>query len=126
MRVVATFDCFVLDLIGYVLYKNGVRVSARRNEIRMLMYLVEQAPRVVSIRELHESVMGYSYDRVDVENIGNSARVQLSRLRAQLRPYAPIETVEGGYRFNGEVQVTAADLPPGSRVERDGRTVYFF
>ena len=127
MRIVIAFADFTLDLADHVLYKGSVRVGARRNELRMLVYLVMNAPRVISRRELHESVMGYSYDRVDIENIGNSLAVAVHRVRNLLGDRLMIETIKGeGFRFNGEVQVTAADLPSGSRVERDGEIVYRF
>ncbi len=126
MRLTIAFEDYTLDVLQHTLYKGGRAIRMPRIEFLILVHLMQHRTRAISMREISESVLLVPYDREDTENIGNSVRVHMYRLRQRLRTdgWRLVQTVEGGYVFNGEVTVTASDLPSGSVIERDGRIIH--
>lgn len=87
-----------LDLAAQRAFANGTEIELTAFEYRMLEYLMQQRPKVVSKNELADYLYPHDQDRDS-----NVLEVLLTRLRRKLDPEGilqPIETLRGrGYRF---------------------------
>jgi len=98
-REVYCFGDYRLDAEGPFLDGTAGRVDLAPREIATLVFLVRNAGRSFSVKELYESVWGNRYGTV------STVAVHIQRIRRKIEedPSAPayIETVAGyGYRFN--------------------------
>jgi DNA-binding response OmpR family regulator len=98
-RETYSFGDFRLDAEGPFLDGAGGRVDLAPREIATLLFLVRNAGRSFSVKELYESVWGNRYGSVTTVAV----HVQRIRRKIERDPSDPvyIETVAGyGYRFN--------------------------
>ena len=91
----------VLNADKRLVIKNGAEVEMRDKEFEVLVYLAKNRGRVVSIRELYESVWG----EIALPSSGNTVTVHVLNLRRKLEdnPSSPklIRTVWGkGYQID--------------------------
>lgn len=91
----------VLSVEKRLVIKNGTEVEMRDKEFEVLAYLAKNRGRVVSIRELYESVWG----EIALPSSGNTVTVHILNLRRKLEdnPSGPklIRTVWGkGYQID--------------------------
>jgi DNA-binding response OmpR family regulator len=101
-RETYSFGDYRLDAEGPFLDGSGGRVDLAPREIATLLFLVRNAGRSFSVKELYESVWGNRYGSV------TTVAVHIQRIRRKIEkdPSDPayIETVAGyGYRFNPAV-----------------------
>ena len=99
----AAFDDCILDIESYQLFVSGNEVPLTGKEFSLLKFLVTNANRVFTKKQLFESVWGEEWVGGD-----NTIMVHIHRLRQKIEsdPSAPkrIVTVRGiGYKFAGEV-----------------------
>ncbi len=91
----------VLNADKRLVIKNGTEVEMRDKEFEVLVYLAKNRGRVISIRELYESVWG----EIALPSSGNTVTVHILNLRRKLEdnPSGPklIRTVWGkGYQID--------------------------
>jgi len=91
----------VLNAEKRLVIKNGTEVEMRDKEFEVLVYLAKNRGRVISIRELYESVWG----EIALPSSGNTVTVHILNLRRKLEdnPSGPklIRTVWGkGYQID--------------------------
>ena len=101
-RQTVRFLDFEIDLEGYVLQKNGIRISLSSKEFEVLRCLVQHDGNTLTPQEIYEEVWQNNYG--DITTIG----VYIRRLRKKLgdKTQFPqlIQTIHGrGYRLNPAV-----------------------
>lgn len=122
------FDEFLVDPEAWGLYQNDREVHVEPVVLKLLIYLIEHRGRLVTRRELMDSVWG---DTVVSDSALASA---ITRLRDTLgdKPaqHRYLETVHGkGYRFVAEVEIsekddTDEDLQPRRADPTNRRALY--
>jgi TolB-like protein/DNA-binding winged helix-turn-helix (wHTH) protein/Flp pilus assembly protein TadD len=113
-REILRFRDFELDVAGYELRRQGRPVKLGRQQMDLLILLVESRGQLVSRSDIVDRLWGKDVF-VDVETGVNTA---ISKVRQALRdsPEAPafVETVPGkGYRFIADVEVVSAPFDDG-------------
>lgn len=98
-----------LDLLSCKAYRGGRAIGLSYIEYRLLLLLVKRSPATVSVRELHQVVIGRPYND-DWMLQSNTVQVSIHRLRRKLGLPAVIHTADGkaGYRISAEVSLVAS------------------
>lgn len=94
----------VIDFMRHLITIDGYLLDLSLTEFELFVYLVEQAPRVISVEELLEHVHGYDTDGWEANRL---ARQYIYRLRQKIKEVTGqdnmIQTVRGvGYHINIE------------------------
>ena len=96
-------DGLIVDLDRHILTINGQLVKLSPIEFKILTYLLQEAPRVVSPQELVQEVQGYESDQWEASEV---VRAHIYRIRQKVKkavggPVNVINTVRGvGYAIH--------------------------
>ncbi|USS88827.1 winged helix-turn-helix transcriptional regulator [Fructilactobacillus cliffordii] len=101
------FDDVVIDRQKYKAFKQNQDLGLTPKELKLLLYLIEHAPQVLSRAQLLEGVWG---DQYDISETSRMVDIHISHLRDKIEanPKHPehIKTVRGfGYHFVGNYQI---------------------
>lgn len=108
MRAHLVFADVRLDLLSCKAHRRDRVIDLSYIEYRLLLMLARRSPAPVTVRELHERVIGRPYND-DQWVQSNTVQVSIHRLRRKLGLPQFIETVDGklGYRLAAEVSLWA-------------------
>ena len=125
LHPVYRFDDFVVDPETWRLSRGGQEIHLEPVVLNLLIYLISHRDRLVTRRELMDTVWG---DTVISESAVNQA---VARLRKALgddsATHRYLETVHSkGYRFIAEVQETASPDHAGRVPAEPGKTAVFW
>lgn len=92
-----TIQGIMIDFEGYRAFKDGQELVLNQQELQILMYLFQQAGKLVSRDELYQAIRGIEYDGLD-RSIDLGVSVLRKKLDDLVPPYKYIKTVRGkGY-----------------------------